>query len=259
MVPFVPAIMANDRPRFQSVGVPDADFTDSGPCHAHPGYARTRGNLRGTTGNWGQGISRHRGKRTGNLPDEVKDMSELSHLLEFRGGTFTVDMFASPAVQAAYRVMLEGDIVEAETRFRRLIDENPRDHEALAGLAVCTAEDGGRFLTAEKLAQQSVRLAPKSAAGYIALGYIHLRGSRLEEGYRYLMKAKHLAPRDPRLSAGFALYDRERPPVIADLSRLHPVNKVLGGVRTGLRSPAQRAMGLACLAVTVYMASTLIG
>jgi tetratricopeptide (TPR) repeat protein len=186
-------------------------------------------------------------------------MSELSHLLEFRGGNFTVEMFASPAVQAAYRVMLEGDHAEAETRFRRIIDDNPRDHEALAGLAVCTAEDGGRFLTAEKLAQQSVRLAPKSAAGYIALGYIYLRGSRLDEGYRYLMKAKHLAPRDPRLSAGFALYDRERPPVIADLSRLHPVNRALGGVRAGLRSPAQRAMGLACLAVTVYMASTLIG
>ncbi len=186
-------------------------------------------------------------------------MSELSHLLEFRAGGFTTDMFASPAVQAAYRVMLEGDIPEAEVRFRRIIDENPRDHEALAGLAVCTAEDGGRFMTAEKLAQQSVKLAPKSAAGYIALGYIHLRGSRLEEGYRYLMKAKHLAPRDPRLAAGFAIYDRERPPVIADLSRLHPVNRALGGVRTGLRSPTHRAVGLGCLAVTIYMASSLMG
>lgn len=186
-------------------------------------------------------------------------MSELSHLLEFRGGNFTAEMFSRPAVQAAYRVMLEGDIPEAETRFRRLIDENPKDHEALAGLAVCTAEDGGRFLTAEKMAQQAVRLAPKSAAGYIALGYIHLRGARLDEGYRYLMKAKHLAPRDPRLAAGFALYDRERPPVIADLSRLHPVNRALGGIRAGLRSPQQRAFGLVCLAVTLYMASTLIG
>jgi len=189
----------------------------------------------------------------------MDDMSELSHLLEFRGGNFTVDMFKSPSLQAAYRVLLEGDVAEAEVRFRRIIDDNPKDHEALAGLAVCTAEDGGRFLTAEKLAKQSVRLAPKCAAGYIALGYIHLRGARLDDGYRYLMKAKHLAPRDPRLAAGFAIYDRERPPVIADLSRLHPVNRALGGVRAGLRSPAQRAMGLACLALSIYMASTLIG
>jgi len=186
-------------------------------------------------------------------------MSELSHLLEFRGGNFTVEMFASPALQAAYRVLLEGDVAEAEVRFRRIIDEHPKDHEARAGLAVCTAEGGGRFLTAEKLAKQAVRLAPKSAAGYIALGYINLRGAKLEDGYRYLMKAKHLAPRDPRLAAGFAIYDRERPPVIADLSRLHPVNRALGGVRTGLRSPAQRAMGLACLALSIYMAGTLIG
>ena len=185
-------------------------------------------------------------------------MSELSHLLEFRAGSFTAEMFARPAVQAAYRVMLEGDIAEAETRFLRLIDEDPKDHEALAGLSVCTAEAGGRFLTAEKLAKQSVRLAPKSAAGYIALGYIHLRGGRLDEGYRFLMKAKHLAPRDPRLAAGFAIYDRERPPVIADLSRLHPVNRALGGVRAGLRSPQQRALGLVGLAVSLYMAGTLI-
>jgi tetratricopeptide (TPR) repeat protein len=189
----------------------------------------------------------------------LDDMSELRQLLEFRGGNFTVEMFASPALQAAYRVLLEGDVAEAEVRFRRIIDEHPKDHEALAGLAVCTAEDGGRFLTAEKMAKQSVRLAPKSAAGYIALGYINLRGARLEDGYRYLMKAKHLAPRDPRLAAGFAIYDRERPPVIADLSRLHPVNRALGGIRAGLRSPAQRAMGLACLAVSIYMASSLIG
>ena len=67
-----------------------------------------------------------------------------------------------------------------------------------------------------------------------------------------------ISPWKPRPS-GCACAARERRPVIAALSRLHPVNKVLGGVRTGLRSPAQRAMGLACLAVTVYMASTLIG
>ena len=172
-------------------------------------------------------------------------MSDLKHLLEFKNGDFHSEMFASPSVCNAYKVLLDGDHVSAEQRFRRILQENSMDHEAIAGLAVCVAEDGGKFVTAEALAQKAIRISKKSAAGYIALGYINLRGARLEEGYRYLMKAKHLAPRDPRLERGFAMYDRERPPVIADLSRLHPMNKALTGARTYLRSPAHKVMALA--------------
>ena len=109
------------------------------------------------------------------------------------------------------------------------------------------AEDGGRFLTAEKMARKAVMLGRKRAAGYIALGYVNLRGGRLEDGYRYLMKAKHLAPKDPRVRTGFALYDHQRPPVISDLSRIHPVNRALGGTRAFLESPTNRAVALAFL------------
>ena len=74
---------------------------------------------------------------------------------------------------------------------------------------------------------------------YYALGTIHLMGSKLEQGYRYLMKAKHLAPHDPRLQVGFALFDQGRPPVIADLSRDHPVNQVLGRARAVVEFPVR--------------------
>lgn len=180
-------------------------------------------------------------------------MSDLKHLLEFRNGQFPKDMFASPSVCAAYKLLLDGDHEAAAARFRRILQDNSLDHEAIAGLAVCVAEDGGKFVTAEELARKAIRINSKSAAGYIALGYINLRGARLDEGFKYLMKAKHLAPRDPRLEQGFALYDRERPPVIADLSRLHPVNRVLGGVRSNLRSPAQKAMALLLVISGLYL------
>ncbi len=185
-------------------------------------------------------------------------MSDLKHLLEFKNGEFRSDMFASPSVCAAYKVLLDGDHVSAEKRFRRILQDNSMDHEAVAGLAVCVAEDGGKFMTAEKLAQKAIRISKKSAAGYIALGYINLRGARLEEGYRYLMKAKHLAPRDPRLERGFAMYDQERPPVIADLSRAHPVNQALGGARGYLRSPVHKFMALTMVVSSLYLTGTLI-
>ncbi|MDX2474419.1 MAG: hypothetical protein QNL91_11990 [Candidatus Krumholzibacteria bacterium] len=185
-------------------------------------------------------------------------MSDLKHLLEFKNGEFRIDMFSSPSVCNAYKVLLEGDHLAAETRFRRILQEDSMDHEAVAGLAICVAEDGGKFITAEKLAQKAIRISKKSAAGYIALGYINLRGARLEEGYRYLMQAKHLAPRDPRLQKGFAIYDQERPPVVSDLSRLHPVNRALGGARAFLRSPVHKAAAVAMVVSTLYLTGTVL-
>lgn len=185
-------------------------------------------------------------------------MSELRHLLEYRGEHIFTTLGASPSVCAAYKLLLDGDHESAEQRFRRILKDNAQDNEALAGLAVCVAEGGGRFMTAEKLARQAIKMDRGSAAGFIALGYINLLGGRIDDGFRFLMKAKHLAPRDPRLHAGFALYDKERPPVIAGLSRRHPVNKALNEVRNLKRNPA--AMVLAVMAVVggLYLAGSLM-
>ncbi|MFT5233612.1 MAG: putative membrane-anchored protein [Candidatus Krumholzibacteriia bacterium] len=185
-------------------------------------------------------------------------MNDLKHLFEFKDGEFRNEMFGSPAVCTAYKLLLTGDHVGAEQRFRRILQDDSLNHEAIAGLAICVAEDGGKFVTAEKLAHKAVRISKKSAAGYIALGYINLRGARLEEGFRNLMKAKHLAPRDPRVAQGFALYDRDRPPVIADISRTHPVNQVLGGARSYLRTPTHKALVLMIVVSGIYATGTIL-
>lgn len=76
-----------------------------------------------------------------------------------------------------------------------------------------------------------------SADPSIRMAYHHLLGSKLDEGYRYLMKARHLAPQDPRIQAGFEMFDQERAPVISDLSREHPLNRVLGKLRFVVETP----------------------
>ena len=185
-------------------------------------------------------------------------MSDIRQLMEFRKGYENTGFSDIPSLNMAYKHLYAGDHEEAERRFREILEADPLDHEAMAGLAVCVAEDGGKFLTAEKLARRAVRLGKHAAAGYIALGYVNLRGGRLEDGYRYLMKAKHLAPKDPRVHTGFALYDKERPPVISDLSRLHPLNRVLGGARAYLDSPTNRALALVALTGGLFLAGTLL-
>jgi len=131
--------------------------------------------------------------------------------------------------------------------------DNPRDADAMAGLAICVAEATGRFVSATKLASEAVRIAPQSPSGYYALAYIHLLGSRLEQGYRYLLKAEKLAPRDPRLESGFAPFDKERPPVISDLNRDHPMNLALAGARTFMRTSMHRTLVGVLILESVYL------
>ncbi len=169
-------------------------------------------------------------------------MNDFRQLLGLGNQPLCTGMDASPKVCAAYAMLMDGDRTGAEHRFQRILREEPKDADALAGLAVCVAESTGRYVSATKLASEAVRLAPQSPAGYYALAYIHLLGSRLEQGYRYLMKAKKLAPGDPRLKSGFELFERERPPVVEDLAPEHLVNVILGQARSFGRTAIHKAM-----------------
>jgi tetratricopeptide (TPR) repeat protein len=184
-------------------------------------------------------------------------MSDIRELLNIGGGQFVSRMDVSPGVKTAWRLLFEGETEQAEGRFRKLVADDGKDAEALAGLAICVAEGGGRFVTAEKLARMAVHVAKRSPAGYLALGFIHMRASRLEEGYGYLMKAQNLAPRDPRLQAGLVWYQQERPPVIIDLAREHPLNRTLGAARDFLDSPAKRAAAAIAVGVGISLTRAL--
>ena len=167
-------------------------------------------------------------------------MCELRRLLGENTRSICNKMSGDPSTRLAYHHLMNGDLAGAEERFQIILRDNPQDPEALAGMAITVAQNSGRFVSATRLATEAVRVAPKSAAGYYALGTIHLMGSKLEQGYRYLMKAKHLAPHDPRLEAGFALFDQGRAPVISDLSRNHPLNRTLGRARAMVEYPVRQ-------------------
>lgn len=185
-------------------------------------------------------------------------MSELKQLLNLGDRSIGKTLQASPKVAAAYELLFQGDRVAAEQRFQRILRDNPREADALSGLAICVAESTGRYVSATKLAAEAVRLAPEQPGGYYALAYIHLLGSKLEQGYRYLMKAKKLAPSDPRLEVGYALYDKERPPVVSDLQAAHPLNVVLGQARSFGRTARQKVMIGVVLLESLILASRLL-
>lgn len=185
-------------------------------------------------------------------------MSGFSQLLEMGSRSNCNRIPASPAVRAAYQQLMDDDCSGAMQRFQRVLKDTPRDHEALAGLAICLADSSGRYVSATKLARESVRLAPKAASGYIALGYIHLLGSRITQGYRYLMKARKLAPSDPRLMAGLSRYEDQREPVVVDLAPENPINQALGYIRGLLRTPFRRVMAATLAFEGCYLVGMMI-
>ena len=169
-------------------------------------------------------------------------MSGISQMLKKDRRSICKGISSCPSVRMAYALLFDGNVDDARIRFQRIVDDDKNNPDALAGLAICLAEDSGRFVSATKLAMLSVRVAPKSPAGYYALAYIHLLGSKLEAGYRYLLKAQKLAPEDPRVAMGLNQFENEQPPVISDLPREHFLNKALGKSRNFLRKGFSRTM-----------------
>ena len=88
-------------------------------------------------------------------------MSDIRHLMEYRRDSGSLAYSETPSVNLAFKLLFDGDHKAAEKRFQRILAEDPMDHEAMAGLAVCVAEDGGRFLSAEKIARKAVHMDKK--------------------------------------------------------------------------------------------------
>lgn len=169
-------------------------------------------------------------------------MSGISQMLSRDSRSLCNDIHGSPSVRMAYGLLFDGNVEDARIRFQRILDDDKHNPDALAGLSICIVEDTGRFVSATKMATMAVRLAPRSPAGYYALAYIHLLGSKLEQGYRYLQKAQQVAPDDPRVTLGMNQFEKEKPPVISDLPREHFLNKALGKSRSFLNRGLNKVM-----------------
>jgi predicted Zn-dependent protease len=135
------------------------------------------------------------------------------------------------ALRRANALLEAQEYDEAEAILRRLVAENSRDPEPLASLAICVAAGRGNLATASKLAERARKLAPRRGCGWFALGYVHLLGSHLEDGWRCLDEGRRRDPHDPRLQMGVAAYEARRPGVLADLAPDNPLNRLLATAR----------------------------
>jgi Flp pilus assembly protein TadD len=139
----------------------------------------------------------------------------------------------------------------AEQLLARHLKDQPNDPEALASLAIALAAGRGRLQSGRKAARKAIALAPRCAAGYFALGYVYLLGSRIEPGFRFLMKAREIDPNDPRVELGLRRCDDLRPPVISDLDASNRLNRSLGRIRGAIFRQRRAAALLGVLVVAL--------
>lgn len=150
-------------------------------------------------------------------------------------------------LREANRLLEQQRYDEAEPILVRLVKEKPHDPEPLASLAVCVAAGRGQLASALRLAERARKLAPRRGCGWFAVGYVHLLGSRLEEGYRCLEEGRRRDPRDPRLAWGLEAWQARRPGAIADLPRDHLLNRLCAALGAVVRDRRVRLAG------TVYV------
>ncbi|MFO7654902.1 MAG: hypothetical protein R6X25_13955 [Candidatus Krumholzibacteriia bacterium] len=151
-----------------------------------------------------------------------------------------------PRLRRINRHLEHEEYDQAEPLLTRHLREHPKDHEALASLAILLA-GRGRLLSAEKAARKAVFVAPKAVAGHFALACVYLQGSRLEAGFRSLTRARELEPDDPRLNLGLERLEYGRPPVISRLPARNVLNRGLGWVR--VQASRERRAVLAVVAL----------
>ena len=163
----------------------------------------------------------------------------------------TEHLVAESLLRSALLSLDRGDHEAAERSLREGLARVPEHPACLATLALCLAEGQRRYVTAERLAARAIKVAPAQPAGYHALGRIYRLGGRKQQAFRFLVKARNLAPGDVRVADELSAMGRRRPPVIPALARGHPLNVSLGRVRTFLSDGRRATLVIALILVTL--------
>lgn len=103
-------------------------------------------------------------------------------------------------------------------------------------LGYCIARERGQHRKGVELCQESLRIEPDQPAHFLNLGRVHLVSGDKQEALRVLREGMAKGG-SPELARLLDRLGTRRPPVIAALSRNHPINRYLGLIlsRLGLR------------------------
>lgn len=127
---------------------------------------------------------------------------------------------------------------EALLHVRRALGIAPKNpfYLSYAGLLAALTEQ--RFRDAEVLCLEALGMRPNHPQLYLNLAEVYQNAGRPKEAMEVLEKGLASAGRDYRIRRAREKIGRRRKPVLAFLSRSHPLNRILGKWRHRLLGPS---------------------
>ncbi len=120
---------------------------------------------------------------------------------------------------------------KALPHMRRAVDLEKNNPYYMSYLGVVLARSEGRWGEAERLCDSAVRMKRNQAQLYLNLAEVYAAAGRREDARETLESGLKFARRDVRLTVAIKKLTQRRAPVLAFLSRRHPLNRQLGMLR----------------------------
>jgi Flp pilus assembly protein TadD len=121
------------------------------------------------------------------------------------------------------------EALESLAEAHRMDPENARVQSLLG---VATARSGGSFEAARSLCEDATKREFDNAELYVNLARVYLGYGRRQEALRYLRRGQMIEPQHPAVLCSLSELGSRRPPVCRFLPRKHPLNRLLGTLRS---------------------------
>lgn len=107
--------------------------------------------------------------------------------------------------------------------------EHRNTPELRSYLAFCLAKGEGRMSSAVKTCRESIKREPGNSLHYLILGRILLMAGEKSKAVKFFRQGLKASP-NPRIIAELKKLGLRKPAVLKNLTRGHPLNRVLGRV-----------------------------
>jgi Flp pilus assembly protein TadD len=122
-------------------------------------------------------------------------------------------------------------VTRALEHIRRAADLERNNPYYMSYLGVVLARSEAKWGEAERLCDSAVRMKRNQAQLYLNLAEVYSAAGRRDDAREALESGLKFARRDVRLNIAMSKLTQRRAPVLAFLSRRHPLNRQLGLIR----------------------------
>lgn len=147
-----------------------------------------------------------------------------------------LDHLPGPRLMELGDEALRAGALDEASRLLRAAVRKERAPQYLSLLALILAQTQDDLRESLSLCQEAVKLDPKSSVHFLRLGKIQMYAGRKKEAIRTLRLGMRLE-RDTEIAALLRALGTRRRPVLGFLPRSHPLNRLLGKMRSSWSRP----------------------